>query len=67
VHKKTWRIEPPYVTVMGILEKKGSLTDEELFHAPKASHEEMGGRRSQEDPDGNGDHRPNLCLFIEKG
>ncbi|MDH5634204.1 MAG: hypothetical protein OEY30_00095 [Candidatus Bathyarchaeota archaeon] len=28
---------------MGILEKKGSLTDEELFHALKASHEEMGG------------------------
>ena len=41
--KKTWRIEPPHVTVMRVLEKKGSLTDEQLFQTLKTSCDEMGG------------------------
>lgn len=41
-HKKTWKIQPLHVTVLEILEKKGSVTDEELFQALKAFHEGIG-------------------------
>jgi len=39
---KTWKIQPLYATIIEILEKKGSLTDMELFEALKAFHRDAG-------------------------
>ena len=39
---KTWKIQPLYVIVIEILEKKGSLNDLELFEALKVFYKEIG-------------------------
>jgi Fe2+ or Zn2+ uptake regulation protein len=39
---KTWKPHPLYVTIVEILEKKGPLTDMELFDALKESYEYIG-------------------------
>lgn len=39
---KTWRPHPLYVTIVEILEKKGPLTDVELYDLLKESHEDIG-------------------------
>jgi transcription initiation factor IIE alpha subunit len=38
---KTWKPHPLYVTIVEILEKKGSLTDTELCDLLKESHGEI--------------------------
>jgi len=39
---KTWKPHPLYVTIVEILQKKGSLTDVELYDLLKESHEDIG-------------------------
>jgi len=39
---KTWKIQPLYATIIEILEKKGSLSDVELFEALKAFYKDIG-------------------------
>jgi len=39
---KTWKPHPLYMTIVEILEKKGPLTDLELFDALKESYEDIG-------------------------
>jgi len=39
---KTWKPRPLYMTIVEILEKKGPLTDIELFDALKESYEDIG-------------------------
>ena len=38
----TWKIHPIYLTIIEILQKKGSMTDEELLEMLKAFYKEMG-------------------------
>jgi len=39
---KTWKPRPPYLTIVEILEKKGPLTDTELFDLLKEQYEDIG-------------------------
>ena len=39
---RTWRPHPLDLTILEILEKKGGMTDEELFNMLKENHEELG-------------------------
>ena len=39
---KTWRPHPLDLTIFGTLEKKGAMTDEELFNMLKETHEDLG-------------------------
>jgi len=39
---KTWRPHPLHVTIVEILEKRGPLTDVELYDLLKESYEEIG-------------------------
>ena len=39
---KTWRPHPLDVTIVETLEKKGGMTDEELFNLLKETHEDLG-------------------------
>jgi len=39
---KTWRPHPLYVTIVEILEKRGPLTDVELYDLLKEDHEDIG-------------------------
>ncbi|MDH5438414.1 MAG: hypothetical protein OEX76_05890 [Candidatus Bathyarchaeota archaeon] len=39
---KTWKPHPLYMTIVEILEKKGPLTDMELFDMLKESYEDIG-------------------------
>ena len=39
---KTWKSHPLYTTIVEILERKGPLTDVELFELIKGSHGEAG-------------------------
>ena len=39
---KTWKPHPLYMTIVEILEKKGPLTDLELFDALKESYDDIG-------------------------
>ncbi len=39
---KTWKARPLYMTIVEILEKRGPLTDMELFDALKDSYEDIG-------------------------
>jgi len=39
---KTWKVQPVHLIVVEILQKKGSLTDTELFEALKAFYKEIG-------------------------
>ncbi len=39
---KTWKARPLYMTIVEILEKRGPLTDIELFDALKESYEDVG-------------------------
>jgi Fe2+ or Zn2+ uptake regulation protein len=41
---KTWRSHPPDMAIMEILERRGPLTDEELYDILKESHEDIGFR-----------------------
>jgi len=38
----TWKIHPIYLTIIEILQKKGSMTDEELLEMLKAFYKEIG-------------------------
>jgi len=39
---KTWRPHPLYTAVVEILERKGPLSDDELFNSVKQDYEEIG-------------------------
>lgn len=39
---KTWRPHPLDLTIFETLEKKGAMTDEELFDLLKETHEDLG-------------------------
>jgi Fe2+ or Zn2+ uptake regulation protein len=39
---KTWRPHPLDLTILELLERKGAMTDEELFDQLKESHEDLG-------------------------
>ena len=39
---KTWKPYPIYMTILEILERKGPLTDLELFDALKESYQDIG-------------------------
>ncbi len=39
---RTWKIHPLYTTIAEILEKKGSVTDVELFETLKEIHKDIG-------------------------
>lgn len=39
---KTWRPHPLDLTIIELLEKKGGMTDEDLFNMLKESHEDLG-------------------------
>ena len=39
---KTWRAHPLDLTILEILEKKGAMTDEELFNLVKENHDGLG-------------------------
>jgi len=39
---KTWKVQPLHLIVVEILEKKGSISDTELFEALKAFYKEIG-------------------------
>ncbi len=39
---KTWRPHPLDLTIIEILEKKGSMTDDELFNLLRETREELG-------------------------
>jgi len=39
---KTWKVQPLYATIIEILERKGSLSDVELFEALKAFYKDIG-------------------------
>ncbi len=39
---KTWKPHPLYTTIVELLERKGSLTDVEIFELIKGSHGEAG-------------------------
>jgi len=39
---KTWRPHPLDLTIVEVLEKKGPMTDEELFDLLKETHEDLG-------------------------
>lgn len=39
---KTWKARPLHMTIVEILEKRGPLTDIELFDALKESYEDVG-------------------------
>ena len=41
---RTWKSYPPYVAIVEILEKKGALTDIELFELLKDGYEDLGFR-----------------------
>jgi transcription initiation factor IIE alpha subunit len=40
--RNTWKVQPIHITVIEILEEKGSLTDEDLFDTLKAFYKEIG-------------------------
>jgi len=42
VSVKTWKPYPIYMTILEILERKGPLTDLELFDALKESYQDIG-------------------------
>jgi len=39
---KTWRPHPLDLTIVEMLEKKGAMTDEELFDLLRETHEDLG-------------------------
>jgi len=39
---KTWKPHPLDLTIVEILEKKGAITDEELFDLLRETHEDLG-------------------------
>ncbi|KPV64905.1 MAG: hypothetical protein AOA65_0618 [Candidatus Bathyarchaeota archaeon BA1] len=39
---KTWRAHPLHVAIMEILERRGPLTDTELYDLLRADHEDIG-------------------------
>jgi Fe2+ or Zn2+ uptake regulation protein len=39
---RTWRPHPLDLTIIELLEKKGGMTDEDLFNVLKESHEDLG-------------------------
>jgi len=39
---RTWRPHPLDLTIVEVLEKKGAMTDEELFNLLKETHEDLG-------------------------
>jgi len=39
---KTWRPHPLDLTIVETLDKKGAMTDEELFNLLKETHEDLG-------------------------
>jgi len=39
---KTWRPHPLDLTILEVLEKKGAMTDEELFNLLKETHDDLG-------------------------
>lgn len=39
---KTWRSHPLDLTILELLDRKGAMTDEELFNQLKESHEDLG-------------------------
>jgi len=39
---RTWRPHPLDLTIVEVLEKKGAMTDEELFDLLKETHEDLG-------------------------
>ncbi len=39
---KTWYPHPLELTIVEVLEKKGAMTDEELFDVLKETHEDLG-------------------------
>ncbi len=39
---KTWKTRPPYFVALEILNKKGDLTDDELFNQIKGEFEDLG-------------------------
>ncbi len=39
---KTWKVHPLYTTIAEILDKKGSITDVELFETLKEIHKDIG-------------------------
>lgn len=41
---RTWKPHPLYITIVEILEKKGALTDVELFNLLKESYGDVGFR-----------------------
>jgi hypothetical protein len=39
---KTWKTRPPYYVLLEILNKKGDMTDDDLFDALKEEFEDLG-------------------------
>jgi len=39
---KTWKVHPLHVVIVEILEKKGSMADDELFEALKSIYKDIG-------------------------
>jgi len=39
---KTWRPHPLDLTILEVLEKKGAMSDEELFNLLKETHDDLG-------------------------
>ena len=39
---KTWKTRPPYFVLLEILNKKGDMTDDDLFDALKEEFEDLG-------------------------
>lgn len=39
---KTWRSHPLDLTILELLDRKGAMTDEELFDQLKESHDDLG-------------------------
>ncbi len=40
--RNTWKVQPIHITVIEILEEKGSITDEELYDTLKAFYKGVG-------------------------
>jgi hypothetical protein len=40
--RNTWKVQPIHITIIEILEEKGSLTNEDLFDTLKAFYKGMG-------------------------
>jgi len=41
---KTWKTRPPYYVLLEVLNKKGDMTDDDLFDALKDEFEDLGYR-----------------------